>query len=329
MKAATVSKYGPPSIIEVKEVEKPEPMEGEVLVRIIAASVNAADWHIVRGKPFLARMEFGLSRPNVKAVGVDVAGTVEAVGSGVTEFVPGDPVFGELSGHKCGAFAEYVSVPSSVLARKPEKVRHEEAACLPVAGMTALQGLRDYGELKAGQRVLVVGASGNVGVFAVQLAKMFGAEVTGVCGPKKMEMVASIGADRVVNYTKEDVTKNGETYDVIVDAGAFRSIFDYAPSLTSTGIYVLVGGAMKYTWQTMIAGPLRSRKGGRRYRWFVSTPNRPDLEYLSDHLRRGEIKVVIGARYPLAKAAEAVSAMEAGQVAGKVVITVAVPDEER
>jgi len=322
MKAAVVPKYGPPSVLEVREIEKPEPREGEVLVKIEAASVNAADWHIIRGEPRLMRLGFGFGRPKIKAAGVDAAGVVEAVGPGVSEFRPGDAVFGELAGHKLGAFAEYVSAPATAFTRKPEAVSFEDAACLPVAGQTALQALRDHGELREGQRVLVVGASGCVGIFAVQLARILGAaSVTAVCSERKVEMVRSLGADRVVNYEREDVTRTGETWDVIVDAGAFRSIFEYTGSMTPTGIYVLVGGEMKRTWQTMLRGGLRSRKNGRRYRGFVAKANRADQEYLAEHVATGDLRVVIGARFPLDQAAQAVSTMEEGRAIGKVVIT--------
>lgn len=319
MKAAIVPKYGPPSVLEVREIEKPEPTEGEVLVRIEAASVNAADRHIIRGEPRLMRLGFGLARPKIKAAGVDVSGVVEAVGPGVNEYSPGDAVFGELATRYIGAFAEYVSAAAAAFTRKPEALSFEDAACLPVAGQTALQALRDHGALREGQRVLVVGASGCVGIFAVQLARILGAaSVTAVCSARKMEMVRTLGTDRVVDYSQEEVTTIGETFDVIIDAGAFRSIFDYAGVMTPSGIYVLVGGAMKYTWQAMIGGALRSKKNGRRYRWFVAKANRTDQEYLADLVARGELRVVIGERYPLSETAQAVAAMEEGRAIGKV-----------
>jgi NADPH:quinone reductase-like Zn-dependent oxidoreductase len=323
MKAVVAPTYGSPDVLRIVDVEKPSPKDDEILVKVAAASINAGDWRIVRASPSLIRFMYGLTRPNIKALGSDVAGRVEAVGARVTEFRVGDAVIAELSAHGCGACAEYVCAPASVFAAKPAQMTMEESACLPVAGLTALQGVRDHGGVRSGDNVLVVGASGCVGIFAVQIAKSMGATVTGVCRTEKMEMVRSIGADHVVDYTREDVTHNGDTYDVILDAGAFRSIFDYAGSLKSTGRYVLVGGSMNAMWQGMFFGPLRSRKGGKRYITFVAKPNSADLTELTAMADRGELRSVIGGRYTLESVADALRAVESGSIVGKAVVVVA------
>ena len=323
MNAVTAPRYGSIDTLTVSHVERPTPKSGEVLIKVVAASANPADVHIVHGTPFPIRLMFGLSRPRITAVGSDMAGRVEAVGNGVTEFAPGDEVFGELSGAGCGAFAEYVTAPASLLAQKPLAIGFAEAASIPIAGLTALQALRDHGGLQAGQRVLVVGASGGVGTFAVQLAKMFGAEVTGVCRTAKVETVRSLNPDRIVDHIVEDVTKNGRTYDLIVDAGAYRSIFDYADSLTSTGRYVLIGGSMARLAQAGILGPLRSSKSGKRYVSFMQKTNRGDLEYLAGLVESGTIRPVIGARFSLADAIEGLRTLESGRVPGKIVVGMA------
>lgn len=323
MNAIPVPRYGSIDTLTVTDVERPTPKPREVLIRVAAASANPADIHIVHGTPLPIRLMFGLTRPRITAVGSDVAGRVEAVGDGVTEFAPGDEVFGELSGAGCGAFAEYGTAPASLLARKPRSVGFAETAAIPIAGLTALQALRDHGRLQAGQRVLVVGASGGVGTFAVQLAKMLGAEVTGVCRTAKVETVRALDPDHIVDHTEEDVTKNGRTYDLIVDAGAYRSIFDYADSLTPTGRYVLIGGSMARFAQAGILGPLRSRKGGKRYISFMQKTNRADLEYLAGLVESGTIRPVIGARFSLEDAVEGLQALEAGRVPGKIVIEIA------
>src|SRR5437588_4004642 len=228
MKAIVYTQYGPPDVLQVKEVEKPAPNDGEILVKIHAASANPLDWHLMRGAPFLARLAGGLRKPKDPRLGADIAGRVEAVGNNVTQFQPGDEVFGACT----GSFAEYASVPENTLALKPTKSSFEQAAAVPVAAITALQGLRDTGHIQPGQKVLVNGASGGVGTFAVQLAKAFGAEVTGVCSTRNVGMVRSIGADHVIDYTQEDFTRNGQRYDFIFAVNGYHSIFDYERALS-------------------------------------------------------------------------------------------------
>ena len=333
MKAMTIPRYGPPEVMTLKEIDKPAPGPGEVLIKVIAASVNAGDWHIVRGKPLIARPVLGFRRPNFTAAGMDLAGIVEALGpavaadpdsgsgSGAATNV-GDPLIADASRARSGAFVEYAVVPVTEVGPKPSSMSFEEAATLPVAGVTALQGLRDHGKLQAGQKVLITGASGGVGIFAVQIAKAMGAQVTAVCSGEKAEMVQSLGADIVVDYKKEDVTQNGETYDVILDAGAFRSIFDYKDSLTPTGRHVMVGGSTTAMFQSMLLGGLRSKKGGKQFVSFICKPNREDLTYLSELVDSGKLRTVIGARYPLDQAAAAIRALQEGAVTGKVVVRV-------
>ncbi len=241
MKAVVYTKYGPPDVLQLKEVEKPTPNDDEVLIKVRAASVNPLDWHLMRAEPFLARLEVGFLKPKNKILGADIAGRVEAVGRNVKQFQLGDEVFGEIFENGLGGFAEYVSVPESALALKPANISFEAAAAVPIAALTALQGLRDKGEIQSGQKVLINGASGGVGTFAVQIAKSFGAEVTGVCSTRNLEMVRSIGSDQVIDYTQEDFTKNGQRYDLILDVAAYHSIFDYKRALSPEGIYVMVG----------------------------------------------------------------------------------------
>jgi 2-desacetyl-2-hydroxyethyl bacteriochlorophyllide A dehydrogenase len=328
MKAIVCTKYGPPDVLQLKEVAKPTPKDNEVLVKIHAASVNPADWHLLRGKPFLVRlMSFGLLKPKNKILGADVAGRVEAVGRNVEQFRPGDEVFGDISGCGLGAFAEYVCVPENALAVKPANVSFEEAAAVPLAAFTALHGLRDKGQIQPGQKVLINGAGGGVGTFAVQLAKSFGAEVTGVCSTGKLDMVRSIGADQVIDYTQEDFTKNGEHYDLILDAAAYRSIFDYERVLSPKGIYVMVGGSMAALFQAILLGPWISMTGNKKMRFLSSKPNKKDLVFLRELLEAGKVKPVIDRRYPLSEVAEALRYLEEGHARGKVVIALGHSDK--
>ncbi len=249
MKAMVITKYGPPDVLELQEVAKPAPKDDEVLIKVRAASVNAGDWHLMRADPFLVRLMYGLSKPNIKILGSDVAGQVEAVGQNVTQFSLGDEVFGDLSESGLGAFAEYVCAPEHALALKPATLTFEEAAATPLAAVTALQGLRDHGHIRAGHKVLINGASGGVGTFAVQLAKHFGTEVTGVCSTKKAEMVRSLGADHVIDYIKEDFTQKGERYDLILGIGGYHALTEYKRALHPEGRYVMTGGATKQMFQ--------------------------------------------------------------------------------
>lgn len=322
MKAIIYTKYGPPDVIGLKEVEKPAPKDNEVLIKVHAASLNAADWHYLRGTPFLFRFDSGLLKPKNTFLGADVAGRIEAVGRNVTQFQPGDEVFGDLSESGRGTFAEYVCAREDALALKPANISYEEAAGVPVAAVTALQGLRDKGQIQRGQKVLINGASGGVGTFAVQIAKVFGAEVTAVCSTKKIDMVRSIGADHVIDYTREDFTRDGQRYDLILAANGYRSISDYKSALRPTGTYVMSGGAMSQMMQAMLLGPWMSRNGQKMGN-LLSRPNSKDLAFMKELLEAGKIVPVIDRCYPLSETADALRYLEAGHAQGKVVITVA------
>ncbi len=323
MKAIVAQKYGSPDVLKFEEVQKPTPGDNDVLIRVQAASINAGDWHLLRADPFLVRLMFGLLKPKIKILGSDVAGQVEAVGRNVTQFQPGDAVFGDLSGGSFGAFAEYVAVPEDALALKPANVSFEEAAAVPSAALTALQGLRDKGQIQPGQKVLVNGASGGVGTFAVQIAKSLGAEVTGVCSAKKMDLVRSIGADHVIDYRQEDFTQNGQQYDLILDTGAYRSILDYKRALTPAGTYVLVGGSTAQLLQTMLLGPWISMTGRKKMVTFIKEVNKKDLMFMKELLETGQVAPAIDRSYPLHEVPDAIRYLEKGQAKGKVVVTMA------
>ncbi len=323
MKAIIYTKYGPPDVLQLKEVEKPAPKDNEVLMKVHAASLNAADWHILRGKPFFLRlMGNGLLKPKNKILGADIAGRVEAVGRNVKQFQPGDEVFGDISECGWGGFAEYVCARENALVLKPASMTFEEAAAVPLAAVVALQGLRDKGQIQPGQKVLINGASGGVGTFAVQIAKSFGAEVTGVCSTRKLDMVRSIGADQVIDYTQEDFTKNGQRYDLILDVAGYRSILDYKRALSPKGIYVMAGGSMAQFFQAMLLGPWISMTGSKKMRGFVTKPNKKDLVFMKELFEAGKVVPVIDRRYPLSEVAEALRYLEEGHARGKVVITV-------
>jgi NADPH:quinone reductase-like Zn-dependent oxidoreductase len=323
MKAIVYEKYGPPEVLQLKEVAKPTPKDNEVLVKVHAASVNFADWAFVRGKPFLVRlMGAGLLKPKNTILGADIAGRVEAVGRNVKQFQPGDEVFGDISACGFGGFAEYVSVPEHALALKPANLSFEEAAAVPMAGVVALQGLRDQGQIQPGQKVLIVGASGGNGTFAVQIAKSFGAEVTGVCSTRNLDLVRSIGADQVIDYTREDFTQSGQRYDLILATGGYRSIFDYRRALSPEGTYVMVGGAMAQVYEAMLLGPFISMTGSRRMVNLAAMPDQEDLVFMKELLEAGKVVPVIGRRYPLSEVAEAVRRYGERHATGKIVITV-------
>ena len=276
----------------------------------------------MRGDPFLVRFGSGLRKPKFTTLGSDIAGQVETVGRDVTQFQAGDMVFGAISGYGYGAFAEYVSVPANAVVSKPDNHTFEQAAAVPTAALTALQALRDHGQIKSGQKVLINGASGGVGTFAVQIAKSFGAEVTGVCSTRKMEIVRSIGADHIIDYTQEDFTQNGQQYDLIVAIGGNRSISDYRRALSPTGIYVMIGGsAMTQFYQAMLLGPWMSMTSSQKIGLMLVKPNQPDLVFLSELLEAGKITPVIDKQYPLEEVPAAIQYLEAGRAQGKVVIT--------
>ena len=322
MKAIVYHKYGSPDVLELEEVEKPILKDNEVLVKVYAASVNAYDWHLLRADPFLVRlMGGGLLKPKNKILGADIAGRVEAVGRNVKQFQPGDEVFGDISGCGSGGFAEYVCVPENTLALKPASMTFEDAAAVPMAAVTALQGLRDKGKIQSGQKVLINGASGGVGTFAVQIAKSFGAEVTGVCSTRNLDMARSIGADQVIDYTQEDFTQNEQRYDLILAANGYHSIWDYKRALSPKGIYVMAGGSMAQIFQALLLGPWISMAGSKKMGALSAKPNQKDLAFLKELIEAGKVKPVIDRRYTLSEAAEALRYLGEGHARGKVVIT--------
>jgi NADPH:quinone reductase-like Zn-dependent oxidoreductase len=320
MKAIVYTQYGPPDVLQLKEVEKPSPKGNEVLIRLHAASVNSWDWDLLRGTPFVNRIG-GLLKPKHEILGADIAGRVEAVGRNVKQFQPGDEVFGDLCDSGWGGFAEYVCARENAMALKSASMTFEEAAAVPQAAVMALQGLRDYGQTQPGQKVLINGAGGGVGTFAVQIAKLFGAEVTGVDSTRKLDLMRSIGADHVIDYTQEDFTKNGQHYDLILDVVAYRSMFDYARALRPKGVFVIVGGSMARAFQALFLGPWISLTGSKRIRLLMHKPNK-DLAFLKELLEAGKVVPVIDRRYPLSEVPEALRYLGEGLVLGKVVITV-------
>ena len=323
MKAIVYTEYGSPDVLQLKEVAKPTPKANEVLIKVYAVSVNAADLHILRADPFLVRLNYGLLKPKNEILGSDIAGRVEAVGSDVTQFKPGDEVFGDISGCGRGGFAEYVCALENVLVLKPANISFEEAAAVPMAAVTALQGLRNNRQIQPGQKVLINGASGGVGTFAVQIAKSFGAEVTAVCSTRNLDMMRSIGADRVIDYTQEDFTQNGHRYDFILAANGYHSISDYKRVLTPKGTYVMTGGSMAQIFQAMLLGPWMSMTGSQKMGNGGAGPNQKDLAFMKELLEAGKVKPVIDRRYPLSETAAAIRYLEEGHAQGKVVITVA------
>jgi NADPH:quinone reductase-like Zn-dependent oxidoreductase len=323
MKAIVFEKYGPPEVLQLKELEKPTPSDDEVLVKVHAASLNYGDWGLLRGKPFFLRLAAGgLLEPKIKVLGGDIAGRVEAGGVNAKQFQPGDEVFGDLSACGRGGFAKYVCVTEDKLAPKPANISFEEAAALPMAAVVALQGLRDEGHIQPGQKVLINGASGGVGTFAVQIAKSFGAEVTAVCSTMNLNMAREIGADHVIDYTQEDFTQNGQHYDLILAANGYHPISDYKRALTPEGIYVCSGGSLKQIFQSMFLGSLMSKAGGKRMGNLAHRTNQKDLVFIKELLEAGKVVPVIDRRYPLREVPEAFRYFAEGHARGKVVITV-------
>jgi NADPH:quinone reductase-like Zn-dependent oxidoreductase len=320
MKAITYHRYGSPDVLECEEIERPTAGDDEVLIRVRAASVNPADWHFMRGMPYIVRMMTGLRKPKITRLGVDVAGQVEAVGRNVTQFKAGDAVFGTCR----GAFAEYACTSESALVTKPDNVTFEQAASVPVAAYTALQALRDKGQIQKGQKVLINGAAGGVGTFAVQIAKSFDADVTGVCGTRNVDMVRSIGADQVIDYTQEDFTKSGTRYDLMLDMVGNRSLSECRRVLSSKAVYVAVGGQVG-DW----IGPLTavfkvllaSGVGSQKMVPMLAKANKEDLTFLRNLIAVGKLTPVIDRRYRLSNVPEAIRYLEEGHARGKVVIT--------
>lgn len=320
MKAIVCTKYGSPDVLKLQEIEKPDLADDGVLVRVRAASINPADWYAVTGTPYVARTEVGLLKPKSNRLGVDFAGTVEAVGRDVTQFRSGDEVFGGRS----GAFAEYVCVRNAV-APKPANVTFEEAAAVPVAALTALQGLRDKGQIQSGQKVLINGASGGVGTFAVQIAKAFGAEVTGVCSTRNVDLVRSIGADHVIDYTREDFTRSDRRYDLMLDVAGSRSWSECRRVLNPQATLVIVGAPKG----NRLIGPLghivkvrlAALRSSQKVVFFIAKFNKPDMVVLGELLEAGKVTPVIDRRYELSNIADAFRYMGEGHARGKVVIT--------
>jgi NADPH:quinone reductase-like Zn-dependent oxidoreductase len=335
MKAMVQDRYGPPDILQFTDVDEPMPADDELLVRVHAASVNARDWHIMRGDPYSARLvapTWGYTGPKRKIRGSDFAGRVEAVGRGVTRFRPGDEVYGDLR-ELDGTFAEYVCVPEDIAEVKPAGLTFEQAAAVPLAGSTALVGLHEVGEVTRGQRVLVNGASGGVGTFAVQIAKSMGADVTGVCSPRNTDLIQSLGADHVLDYTSGDFTRMGQRYDVVFDLVGNRSLTDLRRALTPAGTIVLSGGGVSANGRPRIVGPMAlairglvlSRIGCRHWvRAFTSIPPSKDhLATLRDLIEAGEVAPIIDRTYALSAVPDAIRYMEVEHARAKVVISVA------
>jgi NADPH:quinone reductase-like Zn-dependent oxidoreductase len=323
MKATVYHRYGSPDVLKYEEIEKPIPGDDEVLIKVRAASVNPLDWHFMRGTPYPIRMMTGLRKPKIR-LGSDVAGQVEAVGRNVTQFKPGDEVFGACR----GAFAEYVCTSESAVVMKPKNLTFEQAASVPVAGYTALQALRDKGRIQAGQagqKVLINGAAGGVGTFAVQIAKSFGADVSGVCSTRNVDMVRSIGADRVIDYTQEDFTKSGQRYDLILDCIGNHSLSAIRRALNPRGICIMVGGPSD-RWMigpmvTLIKALVWSRFSSRKLLMILAKESKEDLTILRELMEAGKVTPVIDRRYRLSEVPEAIRYLEEGHARGKVVIT--------
>jgi NADPH:quinone reductase-like Zn-dependent oxidoreductase len=323
MKAIIYTKYGTPDVLQYIEIDKPAPKDNELLIKIHAASLNAADWHLLRADPFLVRlMGMGFLKPKHQILGADISGIVEAVGKNVREFQPGDEVFGDIFNCGLGGFSEYVCASEEALVLKPGNMTFAEAAAVPLAALTALHGLRDKGKIQPGQKVLINGASGGVGTFAVQLAKYFGAEVTAVCSTRNLDTVRSLGADHVIDYTLEDFTKKRLHYDLIFAANGYHSIFDYKRVLCPGGIYVMAGGSMAQMFQAMLLGPWISMTGSKKMGGVSSKPDKKDLVFMKELIEAGKVKPVIDRRYPLSEVAEAFRYLEEGHARGKVVIDV-------
>jgi NADPH:quinone reductase-like Zn-dependent oxidoreductase len=322
MKAIVYRCYGPPTVLKFEDIPKPIPADDRVLVKVHAASVNPLDWHYMQGKPYIMRPEAGFGKPASIHMGADFAGTVEAVGKNVTRFKTGDEVFGDRD----GAFAEYVSVSEKgAMALKPSNMTMEQAAAVPIAGITALQALRDRGKIQPGQKVLINGASGGVGTFAVQIAKVYGAEVTGVCSGRNAAMVSSIGADHVIDYTKEDFTRGTARYDLIIDNVGNHSLSEYRHVLNSNGALIVVGGPSENSWlgpvTTLVKAYFLSPFVSQKMTFMLARANKEDLDVLRDLMQSGKVTPVIDKRYPLSETAAAIAYLEQGHAKGKVIIS--------
>jgi NADPH:quinone reductase-like Zn-dependent oxidoreductase len=324
MKAIVRYAYGSPDVLQLKEIDKPVVRDQDVLVRVRAASLNADDLEYLYGKSPFTRMATGLSKPRVHGLGVDVAGQVETVGKDVTAFLEGDEVFGNMTVYGLGAYAEYVCAPARAFALKPARLTFEEAATIPQSAVLALQGLRGKRQIRPGDQVLINGAGGNVGPFAVQIAKYFGAEVTGVDRAGKLDMVSAVGADHVIDYTREDVIGNGRRYDLILDVVARRSMLEWRRALNPAGAYVMLGASTALLLEGTFLGPLMSMTGSRKtaVMWWWKPFKQEDVAFLVELIDAGKLAPVIDRRYPLNDVPEALRYMENGNSRGKVVITV-------
>ena len=322
MKAIVYHNYGSPDVLSLTEIEQPEPEENEVLIKVHAAAANPLDWHFMRGTPYVVRLITGFKKPKIGRLGADVAGTVEAIGKNVTRFKPGDQVFGSCR----GAFAEYVCSHEQSLAKKPENISFEQAASVPVAALTALQGLRDKGNIKSGQKVLINGASGGVGSFAVQIARSFGTEVTGVCSSRNVEMVRSIGAKQIIDYTQENFTRGEQQYDIILDTAGNHSLSAIRRVLNPGGIYLGVGGPSgrwKMGLTQTLMGNVLSLFVSQNFTSYIANANKAeDLLFMRDLIETGKVTPVIDKRYQLSEVPEAISYLEQGHSRGKIVVNV-------
>ncbi len=319
MKAVVYTEYGPPDVLQMKEVAKPIPKDDEVLIKIQAVSLNRSDWEGLIGKPLYARIG-GFLKPRRHILGSDVAGRVETAGKNIRRFQAGDEVFGDIMG-SMGGFAEYVCAPENALALKPAGMTFEEVAAIPQAAVIALQGIRDKGQVQSGQKVLINGAGGGAGTFAVQLAKLYGAEVTGVDNTGKLDFMRSLGADLVIDHTQQDFTKNGKQYDLILDVIAHRSAFAYRRALRPNGSYYCVGGSVATMLQILLLGPLIRRTTGKKIRVLAVQPNLKDMLYITELYEAGKVVPIIDRRYPLSEVPEALRYLGEGQAKGKVVIS--------
>ncbi|MBC7826858.1 MAG: NAD(P)-dependent alcohol dehydrogenase [Chitinophagaceae bacterium] len=319
MKAIVYIKYGGPEVLHIKEVEKPYPKDNEVLIKVYAVSINDWDWGLLQGD-FVNRMLNGFLKPKRKILGSDIAGRIEAVGKHVTQFKTGDDVYGDLSG-RWGGFAEYVCAPENALALKPFSMSFHEAAAIPQAAMLAAQGLIDKGKIHPGQKLLINGAGGGVGTFALQISKLYGVEVTGVDSTRKLDMMRSMGFDHVIDYTREDFTKNGQCYDLILDAKTNRSLFDYSRALCPNGIYVTVGGSILRLLQALFLGPWISLISKKHIRIVALKANK-DLLYMNELFEAGKMKPVIDGPYKLNEFREAFRIFGKAEHQGKVVMTI-------
>lgn len=321
MKAIVQHEYGSPDVLKLEQVAKPTPTDDQVLVKVLAVSVNLSDWEGLTGKPLYARLR-GLFTPGAQILGSDIAGRVEAVGGNVKQFKPGDEVYGLLWGYS-GGFAEYACASEKALARKPIDMTFDQVATIPQAAVIAVQAIRDKGKVQPGQQVLINGAGGGAGSFAVQLAKLYGAEVTGVDNTGKLDFMRSLGADHVIDYTREDFTKNGKQYDMILDVIAYRSVFSYQRALKPGASYFMVGGSVATMFQILLLGPWISRTAGKKIRLLVVRPNAQDMVFMTDLCKQGQFIPVIDKRYALSEVPDALRYLGEGRARGKIVITLA------